>query len=135
MTDIRDQLTETRDIYSLTTPGEWHTGKGLGNLICAEADNDLFAIADTEHPEDAEFIVHARTALPRYAAALDAVLELCDKWEAESNRSLKQALVSSGPDTDQADMLGKFLGSVASDVRRALFISQSPIAHLLGGDQ
>lgn len=80
---VEQFLAEARRLASEATPGPW--GVELGQTWWV-ASPDGYEVADTGPDgdgtacEDAIFIAHTRTALPRAVAALEAVLELHSDW-------------------------------------------------------
>lgn len=90
---IRKLLDDVQRLDEQATPGPWTWGDnrdGLGNKLHPTAFPGKYnPIADFEYTndEDAEFIALSRTALPKLAEALRAVLELHKpetRWSYES---------------------------------------------------
>ncbi|KUG58963.1 hypothetical protein [Nesterenkonia jeotgali] len=108
MSDITEQLEEERRIINAATAGPWeikhlgYPGSYYTRTIHAE-DSDLGRwselppeIASTAKDGDAEFIAHARTALPLRNAQVEAVLIELAVYEVPSKAADPTGAVAAG---------------------------------------
>ena len=99
---VRAWLGTTQRLDGAATPGPWETVEDTARRghITAPVDDPEEGTFVTHCEEcrgyvlnaaNAEWTVHARTALPQATAALRAVLDLCDQWDAEASELLSGA--------------------------------------------
>lgn len=73
-------LAVTKDVESRATPGPWHTepSKHVSGryVIDTESRTIMHVTGPVHSPADAEFIAHARTAVPALVAAVERVQAL-----------------------------------------------------------
>ena len=115
-TDIRAQLEEERRIIEAATEGPWLPVEEYGEhaVIVDEDDFGTRYVAERlrqgfdDGENDAEFIAHARTALPVRNAQVEAVLAKCDEL-------VQPVKIGHG-----AEMIDLGINSAVAQVRRAI---------------
>lgn len=102
----REWLDRTQAVTDAATEGPWEV-KGCEVVARDDTSPWPFHIAlatatgDVSfQPEDAEFIAHARTALPLAVAALRKVQKVCDDWD-QQERQLQADEGATSPHADR----------------------------------
>lgn len=91
---VRAWLDHTQQLDQEATPAPWENYDGtVGTTFWNEGEPDFEPLSYTHimARADAEWIAHARQALPAATAAIRAVLDLCDQWDAEASELLSGA--------------------------------------------
>ena len=113
-----NQLEEIKARVEKASLGPWGAVKGSeydgvdtlsGELTWDDHNGEVFK------PEDADFIAHARTDVPKLLAALEAVEALAEQWRYKGEFGWGAWQEGHGPDPE-----GHVLDSAASDIRKAI---------------
>lgn len=120
-------LEEWRKVERAATPGPLEAvtddhGRGRLDHSVWSGRAGYYLAETVRTRDDAEFIVTARTAMPRLVAAVDAALKLADDWDAESDHLDDLAERSDGDEEGRPVMAGQAIAyhDAAVDLREAV---------------